>query len=182
MLVFDIASTLLSAISLLLSRLDRHVDQLQERPQAIEALADLYRTTRDWAKAAEQLNNVYKAAIASGLPPGDFDSYRAQLAYVKYFDELVGGYGSDPKPAERPPVAIEVLEIYSPEIKNELYQIAEVRRRQFEYIRAVMTDYAQNAEAEALQSRDLEQTAVNLASAAETLRQFIVSNFPATSL
>ena len=71
MLVLDIASVLLSAINLLLARLDRHVDQLQQRPQAVEALADLYRTTRDWAKAAEQLNKVYKASVASGLPPGD---------------------------------------------------------------------------------------------------------------
>jgi hypothetical protein len=148
----------------------------------VEALADLYRTTRDWAKTAKKLNDVYKAAIASGILPGDFDSYLAQKAYVEYFDELVGGFGTTPKPAERPPAAIEVLELYSPELKDELSRIAEVRRKQFDYIRAVMEDYALNPDAEALQRRELDNAAENLTGAAEKLRQFIVSNFPATSL
>ena len=182
MLVLEIASTLVSVVALLLERLDRHADHLRKRPEAVEALADLYRTTRDWAKAAEQLNNVYKVSVASPGASPDFDSWHAQMAYVEYFDKLVGGIGARPKPAERPPAAIEVLELYSPEIKDELSRVAEIRRKQFDYIHAVMRDYAENPEAETLQPHDLENAVADLATAAENLRQFIVSNFPATSL
>jgi hypothetical protein len=182
MLVLEITSTLVTVVAFLLGRLDRHVDRLRSRPDAVEALAELYRTTRDWGKAAEQLNRVYTAEVDSGLPPGDFDSWSAQKAYVEYFDELVGGLGSRPEPGKRPPAGMEVLDLYAPEIKDELSRVAEVRRQQFEYIHAVMNDYAANAEAQAFQQRDLETAAADLSEAAEKLRQFIVSNFPATSL
>lgn len=180
MLVVELSALGVAVVALLLERLDRHKDDLRNRPDVADALVSLHRVISGWATAARDVNTVYQDWVDRGADGSfdDFDAFTAQQAYAKVFEDLLGGF--DVQPDERPPPALGVLEIYAPELKDDLRRVSEERLEQFDAVRKLMQDYAENVTAP--DAAKLESTAADLERAAESLRRFITENFPAHSL
>jgi hypothetical protein len=179
-LVVELSALGIAVVTLLLARLDRHKDEIRRRPGVADALIELHRVINGWAVAARDVNAVYQDWIDRGAYGDfdDFDSTSAQRAWLKVFDDLVGGFNSSPD--ESPPVALGVLETYAPELTDNLRRVSEERLEQYEAVRNLMQDYAENVRSPDAQK--LESTAFELERAADRLRQFITENFPARTL
>ncbi|MEU6802370.1 hypothetical protein [Streptomyces neyagawaensis] len=179
MLVVEISRLAVAAINPLLQRLDRRVDEVRKRPDVAHALIELHRVIKSWATAAEGLNQSYEAWVRCGAAGSfdDFDSYDSQVAYAKFFRDLTGDTQFKP---DAPPPSFEVLSIYAPELTSDLKMVTEHRLQRLDEFNDVMHEYSRNVTT--LRPGDLAKTAADLKSAAESLRRFIVENFPIHSL
>jgi hypothetical protein len=169
-----------AVVTLLLTRLDRHKDAVRRQPSVAEALIELHRVINGWAVAARDVNAVYQVWVDRGAhgPVDDFDAWTSQRAYMKVFDDLLGGFATEPD--ERQPPALGALETYAPELREDLRRVSEARLEQHAAVRELMRDYAGNVTSP--DAGKLESSAVDLELAAERLRRFITENFPAHTL
>jgi hypothetical protein len=176
-LIVELSALAVAVVALLLERLDRHKDEVRQRPEVAEALVSLHRVISGWATAARDVNAVYQDWVDRGAhgPVDDFDAFTAQTAYVKVFEDLLGGFGAEHN--EKPTPALGVLEIYAPELKEDLRRVSAERLEQYAAVYTLMQDYA--ASVTAPDAQKLESTAADLERAAEALRRFIVNTFPA---
>lgn len=172
MLVVEVGTLIVAAVTLILQRIDRRKDDV---PGLREALIELHSMVRDWAAVAERVNEALLAADESGEPtsgPFDaFDGLRMQQAYAAAMqDQLL----SDEAGGDRLGAA-EILSVYAPEVQDALLKAAAIRR---ELVDQIMIDYGAAARAGEVREEELRATAEELRAAAEKLRVFISANFP----
>lgn len=179
-MIVELSALGVAVVALLLERLDRRKEDVRRQPSVAEALIELHRVINGWAIAARDVNAVYQDWVDRGAhgPFDDFDAWTSQRAYMKVFDDLLGGFGTQPD--ERRPPALGALETYAPELREDLRRVSEARLEQHEAVRGLMRDYANNVTGP--DAAKLESSAIDLERAAEHLRRFITENFPAHTL
>jgi hypothetical protein len=184
--IFEAISALLAAVSIVLSRLDRHHDDAMATPDLRSGLLQLDGLLEDWLVAAKTTN---ASAATYSASDNDLDRLRHRSAAMRqdalahmFRKKVQSPLGADSDvPVDRDTASLRRLfEIYAP---AESSHIAEWTKSRHDLLNRMLQDLAQArqmqtpAEAEMWEAQ-LRGSYDNLLQAQRELREFIRSYFP----
>ena len=178
-LVFDSATALTAALTLLFSRLDARRQSSKEDFNLQQALLDLSYAMRRWRDATAITNGCVRRWLQGGIRTNQLSrEVREILAAqtVEMDDAFLVVYGRNNR-SKRP--LRHLLSLYGPEVLNVL-ETAMVQRRDllYELVAELPRLRAEEPEAFQITVTRLESTSQELEHATERLTEYILSNFP----
>ena len=189
-MVLETIATLLAAIAIVFSRLDRRVDQEAAPSVVRDGLLDLDDLLTQWIAAAERTS----AALEQGDPAASLRalaSSSAQAAGIDFGAEMrllmsnqsfglqVSRWLNDNRDGENQHGRLrQLLNVYAPELADDLRDVVSKRLKLLDFVLATEAiDNTMGAKSAAYADR-LRASLIELREARSQVRRFIATNFP----